>query len=80
MLLLIAASALMVLWLLGMEVILLKQHYPFQANRVRHKKGLSSVFIGLQVIHDTRIRLSKSDIESAWQHLLTILNQQNEWV
>jgi len=73
-LLLIAALALMVLWLLGMAVILLEQHYQFQANSVRHKKVLSVIFIGLQVVHDARIRLSKSDIESAWQQLLELQN------
>lgn len=72
MLLLIATLALMVLWLMGMAVILLKQHYQFQANSVRDKKVLSIIFIGLQVVHDTRIRLMKSDIASAWQQLMVL--------
>ena len=71
-LLLIATLALMVLWLMGMAVILLEQHYQFQANSVRNKKVLSVIFIGLQVVHDARIRLSKADIESAWKQLLEL--------
>ena len=72
MLLLIATLALMVLWLMGMAVMLLGQHYQYQANSVRHRKVLSVIFVGLQVIHDTRIRLSKSDIETAWQQLMAV--------
>lgn len=71
-LLLIATLALMVLWLMGMAVMLLGQHYQYQANSVRHKKILSIIFIGLQVVHDTRIRLTKMDIDAAWQQLMTV--------
>jgi len=77
-LLLVAVLALMVLWLMGMAAILLEQHYQYQASSVRHKKVLSSIFIGLQMIHDTRIRLSKSDIESAWQQLLVLQNDHEK--
>ena len=77
MLLLVATLALMVLWLMGMAVILLEEHYQFQANSVRHKKVLSIIFIGLQVVHDTRIRLTKSDIVAAWQQLM-VLQKQHE--
>lgn len=76
-LLLIATLALMVLWLLGTAVILLKQHYQFQANSVRHKKVLSIIFIGLQMMTETRIRLSHKDISAAWEQLLII--QQRQW-
>jgi len=58
--------------LMGMAVILLEQHYQFQANSVRNKKVLSVIFIGLQVVQDTRIRLSKADIESAWKQLMVL--------
>jgi len=76
-LLLIATLALMVLWLLGMAVTLLKQHYQFQANSVRHKKVLSIIFIGLQMMTETRIRLSSTDISAAWKQLIIL--QQRQW-
>ncbi|MCK4708861.1 MAG: IS4 family transposase, partial [Gammaproteobacteria bacterium] len=64
-LLLIATLALMVLWIIGMAVTLLEKHYQFQANSVRHKKVLSIIFIGLQMVNQTRIRLSRDDIPAA---------------
>lgn len=76
-LLLIAALALMVLWILGMAVTLLKKHYQFQANTVRHKKVLSIIFIGLQMMNQTRIRLSSHDISAAWEQLIVL--QQRQW-
>ena len=76
-LLLIATLALMVLWILGMAVILLKKHYQFQANTVRHKKVLSIIFIGLQMVNQTRIRLSRNDISAAWEQLIVF--QQHQW-
>ncbi len=68
-LLLIANLALVVIWLLGCATILRQQHYQFQANSVRHKRVLSVIFIGLQMIHDTRINLSSQDINDAWDVL-----------
>ena len=68
-LLLIASLALMVLWLLGMAVILKGDHYQFQANSVRHKRVLSIIFIGLQMVNDTRIMLTNRDMNNAWFQL-----------
>ncbi len=68
-LLLIANLALIVIWLLGCATVLKQQHYQFQANSVRHKRVLSIIFIGLQMIHDTRIHLSSDDINAAWDVL-----------
>ncbi len=68
-LLLIANLALMVIWLLGCATMLRQQQYQFQANSVRHKRVLSVIFIGLQMIHDTRINLSSQDINDAWEVL-----------
>ena len=75
-LLLIAILALTVLWLLGMATILLEQHYQFQANSVRHKKVLSIIFIGLQMVHETKIHLSGDDISAAWDQLNVLQNHQ----
>ena len=71
-LLLISTLAIVVLWLLGMAVVLRHEHYQFQANIVRHKNVLSVIFIGLQMIYDTRTRMSKHDITAAWEKLNTI--------
>jgi len=68
-LLLIAHLALIVIWLLGSATIMKQQHYQFQANSVRNKRPLSVIFIGLQMIRDTRIYLSAIDINAAW-HLM----------
>ena len=76
-LLLIATLALMVLWILGMAVTLLKKHYQFQANTVRHKKVLSIIFIGLQMVTQTRICLSHHDISAAWEQLIVF--QKHQW-
>lgn len=68
-LLLIAHLALIVIWLLGQATILKQQHYQFQANSIRDKRVLSVIFIGLQMIHDTRIPLCCHDINLAWDKL-----------
>ena len=77
-LLLIATLAIVVLWLLGMAMVLMEKHYQFQANSIRKRKVLSVVFIGLQVIHNTKTRLSKDDIDAAWQQLNVIQEQLEE--
>ena len=68
-LLLIANLALIVVWLLGTATMLKQQHYQFQANTVRHKRVLSVIFIGLQMLHDRRIHLSNDDMNRAWTKL-----------
>lgn len=77
-LLVIANLALMVLWLLGLATMLRGQHYQFQANSVRHKRVLSMVFIGRQMIHETRIRLTPDDLNVAWEQLHVLLHEQ-QW-
>lgn len=73
-LLLIATLAIVVLWLLGMATVLRKKHYQFQANSIRNRKVLSIMFIGLQIINDTKTRVSKEDIIAAWAQLNAIQN------
>ena len=68
-LLLIAHLALIVLWLLGQATLLTQQHYQFQANSVKHKRVLSIIFIGLQVVNHHRVKLCCHDIEAAWEVL-----------
>ena len=68
-LLLIAVLALIVAWLLGMATMLKGDHYQFQANSVRHKRVLSIIFIGLQMVNDKRIILTRHDVNDAWRKL-----------
>jgi len=58
-----------------MAMVLTEKHYQFQANSIRKRKVLSMVFIGLQVIYNTKTRLSKDDIDAAWVQLNVIQEQ-----
>ncbi len=49
-LMLIASVAIVVLWLLGKATELSQQHRHYQANTVRNRVVLSTIFIGLHVI------------------------------
>ncbi len=77
-LLLLASLAMMVLWLLGLATVISDQHYQFQANSVRHKRVLSIVFIGLQMIQNTRIRLPDKYIRMAEQEFQCLL-LKHQW-
>jgi hypothetical protein len=76
MLLLIAHLALLVLWLLGMATITKSAHYQFQANTVRHKRVLSVIFIGLQMVNDKQICLTNNEVNSAWEKLTLCAQNQ----
>ena len=78
MLLLIANLACIALWLIGLATVYRGQHYQFQANSIRHKRVLSIIFIGLQMIHETRIRLTHDDITVAWIQFIELLHEQ-QW-
>ena len=56
----IATLALLVLWLVGTATTAQGAHYQFQANSVRHKRILSVLFVGLQMVQDTRIILTRA--------------------
>lgn len=72
-LLLIAALALLVAWLMGKATELSGQHRQYQANTVRHRVVLSTIFIGLKVIDDHRITLHLTDILAAMMSLDEII-------
>lgn len=78
-LLLLANLAMIVLWLLGLATVLSGQHYQFQANSVRHKRVLSVVFVGLQMIQQTKLILPDKIIKMAEQEFQCLL-QQHRWV
>lgn len=68
-LLLIGALCLFVLWLHGKAVELTAQHRQYQANTVRDKAVLSTIFIGMRAFDDHRLRLGRKDIVAAKRSL-----------
>lgn len=68
-LLLLGSLALMVIWLMGKATELTQQHRQYQANSIRDRKVLSTIFLGRKVLNDKRVVLSASDIEMAWAYL-----------
>lgn len=71
--LLIAALALMVAWLMGKATELTEQHWQYQANTIRNRKVLSTIFIGLKMIDDKRTTLTARDLITAWKVLHDII-------
>ena len=71
--LLIASLALMVAWLMGKATELTDQHWQYQANTVRTRKVLSTIFIGLKMIDDRRTTLTARDLIAAWKVLHEII-------
>ena len=65
----IASLALLALWLMGTATIAQGAHYQFQANSVRHKRILSVLFVGLQMVQDNRIILTRTAMKTAWASL-----------
>jgi hypothetical protein len=72
-LLLLAALALYVLWLLGKAAELTEQHWHYQANTVRKRTVLSTIFIGFHVIGDSRVTVRKDHIHAAASALRELL-------
>lgn len=67
--LLIANLALLVAWLMGKATELTEQQWQYQANTIRKRKVLSTIFIGLKIIDDPRVTLTAHDLILAWQQL-----------
>src|SRR5919109_339215 len=72
-LLLIATLALMVAWLIGKATELTGQHRHYQANTVRDRVVLSTIFVGLKVIDDPRVTLRVADLFAATKSLDEII-------
>ncbi|MGH8657190.1 MAG: IS4 family transposase, partial [Gammaproteobacteria bacterium] len=62
---LIATLALMVAWLLGKATQHTGQHRHYQANTVRDRVVLSTIFLGLKVIDDPRVTIRLADVIAA---------------
>ncbi len=71
--LLIAHLALTVAWLMGKATEVTEQHWQYQANTVRKRKVLSTIFIGLKMIDDKRTTLTAFDLIASWQILNDII-------
>lgn len=69
-LLLIAMLALLVAWLMGKALEFTGQHRDYQANTVRNRNVLSTIFLGLRVIDSNRTVLTIDDINAAVRFLL----------
>lgn len=74
-LLLIATIATYILWLLGKASELLGVHRHYQANTVTKTAVLSTIFLGAQVAHDSRVRIRKKHIVLSARSLHKIINQ-----
>ena len=72
-LLLIATLALIVAWLMGRATELTGQHRHYQANTVRNRVVLSTIFLGLKVIDDPRVVLRLADLIAAIKSLDEII-------
>ena len=72
-LLLLASLALFVLWLMGQAVELTGQHRHYQANTMRKRAVLSTIFLGFQVIGDQRVTLCQDHIHAAASALRDII-------
>jgi Transposase DDE domain len=72
-LLLIATLALRVAWLMGKATELTGQHRHYQANTVKDRVVLSTIFIGLRVIDDPRVILRLANLIAALNSLDEII-------
>ena len=76
--LLISTLASLVFWLLGLATVISGQHRQLQANSIKHKRILSVVFIGMLVIRNLQISLTRLDIRKAWAQLHEMV-QAHQW-
>ena len=63
--LLIAALAILVLWLFGVAAKVQNLHYTFQTNTVKTRNVLSDMFIGWQVMLRNEVKFTKRQLLSA---------------
>jgi hypothetical protein len=63
--LLIAALAMLILWIFGVATKKRNLHYAFQTNTEKHSDVLSVIFIGWQVLARNEVRFSKDELRAA---------------
>jgi len=64
----------LVLWILGSVVQLSGEARYYQANTVKKRRVLSTLFLGLRVSSDRRFRLEPSQLDEAYQHLVAMID------
>ena len=65
----------MVAWIIGKATEHTGQHRHYQANTVRDRGVLSTIFLGLRVIDDPRVTLRLVDVIAATNSLHEILQR-----
>ena len=77
---LIAALAGLVLWILGAIAKASNRHRDYQANSVKNKNVLSTIYIGIRVANDSRFSMKEQDIVIAAQQLWkTVESHAIDW-
>jgi hypothetical protein len=75
--LLIGALAMMALWLLGKAVERSGQHRYYQANTLKSRTVLSTLFLGFLVIDDPRVLLTLSHYRAAINAMYAAVQSYN---
>jgi hypothetical protein len=74
-LLLLSALAMLTTWLVGLAATHKSWQRHFQANTEKKRNVLSIFFLGRRVLHNTRLKLSRGDLDDAFDRLPYIVNQ-----
>jgi hypothetical protein len=72
MLLMIGMLAILILWILGTVAQKNGQARFYQANTVRKRHVLSTIFLGMRVFHDSRFWVEPSLLKVAYKHLVLL--------
>tara|TARA_B110001452_G_scaffold253182_1_gene243630 strand:- start:360 stop:1139 length:780 start_codon:yes stop_codon:yes gene_type:complete len=67
----------LVLIVLGMAIVLAKQHFQYQANTVKNRRVLSYHFIGLRVIADRRLKILSDQLKQAMAKIHSLIEVAN---
>lgn len=70
--LLIAALAMLVLWLYGIAIKSLKHHYSYQTNTTKSRNVLSGMFIGWQALQRNDIKIKKQALMTALDKIASL--------
>ena len=73
-LVMIGMLATLILWILGTAVQMSGEARYYQANTVKKRRVLSTLFLGLRVSSDRRFTLDDSQLDEAYQQLVTMID------
>ena len=74
-LVMIGMLATLILWILGTAVQLSGEARHYQANTVKKRRVLSTLFLGLRVSNDRRFTLDASQLSEAYRQLLAMIDE-----